>query len=266
MAIDVAALKAKLDKMNNQGKGKGNFPSHLWKPDYGTYTVRIVPWPDDMEAPERPFVERWFYYGLGGRMVASNLGDPDPVRELRDLLFADRTPDNLELAKKLRPKMRAFVPIIVRDDDNKTEVKIWSIGQGVYKQLLGYLIDTDWGDITDIEKGRDLTVKITDSGKKFPDGTVIRDVNATCKPNPTPLFEDQDDLKVALEGIPDLDEIYPRCSYEKLSDALDRFVDGGVSGRSVTRGGATSARSQEAAAPAPKTASLEDEFDSLLNG
>ena len=198
-------------------------------------------------------------------MVAAPLDQADPVRELRDLLFADRTEDNLALAKKLRPKMRAYVPIVIRDSDNKTEVKIWSIGQTVYKQLLGYLVDTDWGDITDIEQGRDLTVAITDSGKKFADGTVIRDIQATCKPSKTPLFEDKADVEVVLGNVPDLDEIYPFCPYEKLAGALDRFTDSGVGGGQVTRGGTSAAPARASSSPAPKTKSLEDEFDQLLN-
>lgn len=264
MAINVEALKAKLDKMNGVGKKDGNYPSHLWKPDYGNYTIRVIPWPEGKAGNSAPFIERWFYYDLGRGLVAPALGEPDPVRELRDMLFEDRTEANLAMARKLRPKMRAFLPIVVRDSENKTEVKIWSIGQTVYKQLLSYLVDPDWGDITDVQQGRDLTVAITDSGKKFADGTPIKDINVTCKPATGPLFKSKSDIDTALGNVPNLDEIYEISSYEKLSQALDRFVNNGVTGQQETRGGSSSARAQSA--PQPKTSSLDDEFDSLLNG
>ena len=266
MAIDIEALKAKLEKMNNRGKGGGSFPSHLWKPDYGEYEVRIIPWPETMDVPERPFLERWFYYDLGKGLVAPPLNQDDPVRELRNSLFEDRTEENLALARKMRPKMRAFVPIIVRNSANETEVKIWSIDQGVYKQLITYIVNAKWGDITDVNQGRDITVTITDSGKKFPDGTIIKDVQATPSPEKTAIFDDKAKCELALNSVPDINEIYAISSYEKLAEALDKFADGGSTGGQTSRGG--SQPTQSAAKPAaegPSTSSLDDEFDKLLN-
>jgi hypothetical protein len=262
MPIDIEALKAKLDKMNNQGRGGQNTSSSiLWKPDNGKHIVRIIPWPETMDVPDRPFIERWFYYGLGNKYTAPPQNKPDPVRELRNMLFADRTAENLAMAKRLKPKQRAFVPVLVRGVSD-TEVKIWSIGQVPYKQLLGYVIDQDWGDITDINEGHDITVTIAESGKKFEDGTPIKDVIVAPQPKKQPIFAEKSKIDAILAAVPDLNALYPISTYEQLAEALDKFVSGAPTGQPVTRG-----FSQPAAHSAgPKTSSLDDEFDSLLKG
>lgn len=262
MAINVEALKARLDKLNRVKSGDST--SHLWKPDIGTHTIRVVPWPDDMDVTEPPFVERWFYYNLGRRMISPPKGEPNPVEELRSRLFDERSETSLALAKKLRPKMRAYLPIIERGSDDETTVKIWSINQLVYKQLISYLIDPDWGDFTDIEQGRDLTVTITDSGKRFDDGGHINDITVQCKPNKTPLFKSKKDIKTALSSVPDINEIYPYSSYEELAAALDRYVEGGPTGRQVSIS-ARQTTNQPDDDVKTSTSTLDDEFDELLN-
>lgn len=275
MGIDIAALKAKLEQMNNKGRGgQRKFRSDLWTPDYGKYSVRAVPWPSAAYVGDTaPFCERWFYYGLGKRVIAPALDKPDPVRELRDALFADRTDANLAMARNLKPKMRCFLPLIVEATEDDPEasvkkgdkvVKIWGISQTVYKQLLGYLVDPDYGDITDPDAGFDLTVDITDSGKKFEDGTIIRDVAVRPRPKSRKLAKDELAL---LDKVPDINAIYPVSTYEQLEQALNSYINGGAgSGRQETRGGNVQTPADKPKGDKPQTSSLDDAFDDLLNG
>lgn len=269
MAINVEALKERLARMNNQGRGRqGN--SDLWKPDLGKYIVRAIPWPETIDVGDtKPILERWFYYNIGRRCVAPRLGEPDPVRELRDTLFAERTEANLAMARKLKPKMRCFLPVIVESEDGKSkEVKIWSFSSTVYRQLLGYIVDPDYGDFTDPDTGRDITVEITNSGKKFEDGTPIKDIDVRPKPTPRKLTKAERDL---FKEIPDVDSIYPVQSYEQLEEALDRYLNVGTSGRTQTRGGPARSNGVEASSmlssndvKASTGSSLDDAFDDLL--
>lgn len=275
MAIDMAALKARLEKMNNAGKGgQKKYRSDLWTPDYGKYSVRAAPWPEEVEVGDTaPFIERWFYYGLGKRVIARPLGEPDPVRELRDHLFSDRTEANLSMARELKPKMRCFLPVIVEateddpEDDVKTGdkiVKIWGISQTVYKKLLGYIVDPDYGDITDVSNGYDLTVDITDSGKKFGDGRPIKDIDVRPRPKPRELDKAEKEL---LKKIPDINSIYPLSTYEQLEEALNKFINGGPTGAPEQRGGQSQAASNTGGSGGtkPKTGGIDDAFDDLLN-
>lgn len=266
MSIDIEALRAKLDKMNNRGKPTtGQMKSDLWVPDYGQYIVRPIPWPDSAGAKDSaPFLERWFYYGLGKRVIAPSLTSPDPIRELRNSLFQDRTPMNLETAKQLKPKMRCFLPIII-DIDGVKEVKFWGMSPTVYKSLLNFVVDPDYGDVSDPDEGFDIKVSITDSGKKFPDGTVIRDVQVQPKPKSRKLTKEERDL---ISTMPDINAIYPVSSYDELAEALNKFVNSTTGGGGETRrGGSAAASGHESAQSAgtkPQTGNLDSAFDDLL--
>lgn len=283
MPIDIEALKAKLTKMQNKGQqGQRKFKTVLWTPNRGSYLVRIIPWSDDfmvlLDTP--PFAERWFYYALGNRMVAPALGQPDPVRELRDALFSDRSTENLASAKKLKPKMRCYVPVIVAaladepDEGVKKGdkvVRLWSLNETVYKDILSYMVDPEYGDLSDPDVGRDITVDITDSGKKIPDdkeGKTFNDIKIRPKTSTRSLDAAEREL---LTRVPSIDEVAPISSYDKLKDALERFIDGGPTGGQVERGrqrgGSNSGGSSGTASghTTPTKGSLDDAFDELLN-
>ena len=55
-------------------------------------------------------------------------------------------------------KLRTFVPIIVRGQEGDG-VRFWGFGKTVYQEILGYIVDPDYGDITDPQSGRDLTIQ-----------------------------------------------------------------------------------------------------------
>ena len=60
MALNLEAMKAKLNKLNGKGEGKKNF----WRPEEGESNIRIVSTPDG-----DPFKERYFHYGVGVKTV-----------------------------------------------------------------------------------------------------------------------------------------------------------------------------------------------------
>ena len=77
--------------------------------------------------------------------------------------------ENVDLAKKLFPKLRIFAPVVVRGEEDRG-VRFYEFGKMVYQELLGVMADEDYGDITDIQKGRDITVEVipaAETGKMF---------------------------------------------------------------------------------------------------
>ena len=60
--------------------------------------------------------------------------------------------------KRLEPKMRTFVPVVVRGREDEG-VKFWGFGKTVYQELLSVISDPDYGDITDPLNGRDVNVE-----------------------------------------------------------------------------------------------------------
>ena len=177
MALDIAALRAKLNTFQGQTKRTSAF----WRPTEGKSQVRIVPLSD---CPENPFIELYFHY-LGGRSHLSPIsrGNRDPIADFAENLRAEGSRDAYQQARAFMPKLRTFVPVVVRGEEDKG-VRFYSFGKTVYQALLSYIADPDYGDITHIETGRDIVVDYTPQEKS--DTNFAKTTNLV-KPNQTPL-------------------------------------------------------------------------------
>ena len=122
-----------------------------------------------------PFRELYFHYDLGKKNYLSPVthGKPDPVVEFCEKLKASGNSDEWKLGKKMEPKMRTYVPILVRGAESEG-VKFWGFGKQVYQELLGFITDPDYGDISDPMGGRDIVVEFTPSEGpgQFPKTTI----------------------------------------------------------------------------------------------
>jgi hypothetical protein len=155
--MDLNAIRSKLNSLQQQNKGNGGSDRSLfWKPSIGKQVVRIVP---NKFNKANPFTEVYFHYGIGERVMISpiNYGEKDPIVEFAKQLRTTSDKENWRLAKKLDPKMRIFVPVIVRGEEDQG-VKLWQFGKNTYLEFLSLADDDDIGDYTDIHQGRDITV------------------------------------------------------------------------------------------------------------
>lgn len=226
--IDKDFVKKRLATLKN----KKNKQDSFWKPSPGRTQVRIVPYAYNKE---NPFIELYFHYNIGTKNYLSpiSFGDPDPIAEFSQKLIQSGDRENYKLGKKIEPKMRTFVPVIVRGELDKEkkikpntgddEVKFWGFGKTVYQEILSYLDDPDWGDITDIEKGHDLIVEFKtaeETGKSFPETKI------TLKPQPSPITDDMDKLKEMISSQKEITEIYKQYSYDELKEVLDSWLNG----------------------------------------
>ena len=214
MAIDLEAIKRKLNQLQTVGTRQNN----LWKPEPGKQTIRIVPYQHDRA---NPFRELYFHYDLGKKNYLSPVthGKADPVVEFAEKLKASGNSDEWKLGKKLEPKMRTYVPIVVRGKESEG-VKFWGFGKTVYTELLGVIADPDYGDISDPMNGRDVLVEFTPSeGGGYPK-TAIR-----VKPNVTPLTEDKNVAEMVAKNQPDLSNIFKEPSYDELKEALENWLN-----------------------------------------
>lgn len=215
MSLNIAALKAKL----NQFKGQGERSDALWKPKDGKTVVRIVPWKDNVE---NPFVELYFHY-LGNKTHLSPIshGNRDPIEEFADELTAEGTKDAWAQARPFRAKLRAFVPVVVRGEEEKG-VRFMSFGKTVYQELLSIISDPDYGDITDAKNGRDIVVEYIPQEKS---DTSFAKTLVRPKPNQTPLSESAETVQRFLTEQPDIRAIFKEPTYNELKVALERFLD-----------------------------------------
>lgn len=220
--MDLDAIRKRLQflKDNNQRPQANN----LWKPAQGDQVIRIVPYIHDRE---NPFRELWFHYGISDRNPLSlkTFGEPDPICEFAEQLKASRSTEDFKLGKSIEPKMRTFVPVIVRGKEHEG-VKFWGFGKEVYYTLLETISDPDFGDITDPKTGRDITVTFKtaeQAGKSFPETTI------RVKPNISPMTTDKAVVD-AVKNQPVVTDIFKRYTYEELEGMLRDYLnvkDGG---------------------------------------
>jgi hypothetical protein len=216
MAINLDAIRGRLNKLQNTSKKA----DRLWKPTPGKTQVRIVPYKFNKE---NPFIELYFHYNINNKTYLSpmSFGRPDPIVEFADKLKRMGDKEDWKAAKAMEPKLRTFVPVLVRGEESEG-VRFWGFGKTVYQELLGYIADPDYGDITDVNEGRDITIEYVsaeDAGTSYP-VTTIR-----IKPKETPLAESQDQISSMISGQSEITEIYQELTYAELKNVLEGWLN-----------------------------------------
>ena len=214
MAINLDAIRNRLNGLKNAN----NRTSNIWKPEPGEHQIRIVPYTHNRE---NPFIELHFYYNFGKKSLLSpsSFGRPDPILEFAKKLQQAGDRESWIQGKKLEPKMRTYVPVIVRGQENEG-VKFWGFGKQIYQELLSFIADPDYGDITDLHEGRDIVVTVKsaeEAGKSYAE-TSIR-----IKPKQTPATENPAVIEKIKEQ-PEITELHPEPSYEELKSQLQTWM------------------------------------------
>ncbi len=215
MALDLDAIRGRLNKLQNTQKKSDLF----WKPSPGKQQVRIVPYKYD---ESNPFIELLFHYGINNKTLISPLsfGRPDPIQEFADKLKSTGDKEDWKTGKGFEPKLRTYVPVIVRGKENEG-VKFWGFGKTVYTDLLGYIADPDYGDIADIENGRDITVEYVTAAEG---GTQYPTTNIRVKPAQTPLLPNLADAQKLIDNQVNITDLYTELSYEDLKAELEKWL------------------------------------------
>jgi hypothetical protein len=258
MAINLDAIKQKLQAMQQASNGGGGNKAseHMWKPVVGKQQVRIVPYAFDKN---NPFQEMYFHYEIGKRTMVSpsSFGRPDPIVEFAEKLKKSGDKDDWKLGKKIEPKFRVYAPIIVRGLEHEG-VKFWAFGKQIFTELLSIISDPDYGDITDLMNGRDITVEYTAAEKEgaFPT-TAVR-----VKPNTSPATTDKEIAEKIVNDQKDLKELFTELSYEEMTDALQKWLDPNSGSQDGTKPAASPITG---ATTATKSEDISSAFDSLFN-
>jgi len=215
MSVDFDAIRKKLERLSGTNKNR----SRTWRPQEGEeHTVRLLSFPDN---DGQPFKELWFYYNIGserGLLSPYQFDDPDPIQELITKLREDGTKESYELAKKLYPKMRTYAPVVVRGEEDKG-VQIWGFGKTVYQNLLGLMLDEDYGDITDPQTGRDIKVTCTKQPGRQWSMTEVRP-----RGKESMLSTDSAQANTWLTDMPDPSDMFQCKSYDELSKIINDWL------------------------------------------
>ena len=221
MAIDVNALKARLAALQNPKGAKGdNQPKTLWRAAVGKHSVRILP---SVYDKTNPFKEIYVYYGINNKTMMSPAcyDEKDPIAEFTQKLRKSSNKEDWQLARKLEPKMRVMVPVIVRGEEDKG-VMLWDFGKQVYMELIAIMEDEDVGDYTDPISGRDITIETTSPEQN---GTNFNQSKVRVRTNITPLSEKEAEVKKWLTEQPNPVDAYKHFSYEDMKSALQAHLN-----------------------------------------
>jgi hypothetical protein len=252
MALDLEAIKRRMAQLSGQ-----KF-SAQWKPKAPSeHYVRLIALPNN---DGEPCATRMFYYNIGKfpLLAPTQFGKQDPVQELITKLREDGSPESKELAKKLYPKPKHYAAVIVRGEEDKG-VQLWGFSKGVYQNILTIMMDPDYGDITDVERGHDIKVTLTQQpGKQFWDTAIM------ARPKPTALSSNPEDVKKWTSNIPDVDSLNPLKSYDELSKVLNDWLAAPADGE-VADEKPTTRPPQQAMGKKPSGKSLDDVFAQIEN-
>jgi hypothetical protein len=182
--------------------------------------VRIVPYKFNKDIP---FIELYFHYNINNKTYLSpmSFGRPDPIVEFAEKLKRTGDTDDWKAGKKMEPKLRTFVPVIVRGKESEG-VKFWGFGKTVYQDILGYIADPDYGDITDPNTGRDIVLEVMsaeESNASYPTTTI------RVKPATSKLADSPETIQQLLDGQKEITELYQELSYAELKSVLENWLN-----------------------------------------
>jgi len=150
-----------------------------------------------------------------------SFGRPDPIVEFAEKLKRTGDTDDWKAGKKMEPKLRTFVPVIVRGKESEG-VKFWGFGKTVYQDILGYIADPDYGDITDPNTGRDIVLEVMsaeESNASYPTTTI------RVKPATSKLADSPEAIQQLLDGQKEITELYQELSYAELKSVLENWLN-----------------------------------------
>lgn len=213
--MDISKVKSRLQSLSNTNTKS----THLWKPSAGKSVVRIIPYKHN---PENPFIELYFHYGVNGKtyLSPSSFGRPDPIVEFSNKLKKTGDKEEWKLGKKIEPKLRTYVPVLVRGQEDQGP-KFWGFGKQVYQELLGIIADVDYGDISDPKTGRDILVEFVpaeESGASYPK------TNIRVKPNVS-LMTTESSVVEKIKNQVNIVDLFPELSYEELAKVMDAWMN-----------------------------------------
>jgi hypothetical protein len=214
--MDISLALKRFNSLQNNTKKSDS----IFKPANGRTTIRIVPYKFNRDLP---FIELYFHYNINNKTYLSpmSFGRPDPIVEFAEKLKRTGDTDDWKAGKKMEPKLRTFVPVIVRGKENEG-VKFWGFGKTVYQDILGYIADPDYGDITDPMTGRDIVLEVTsaeESNASYPTTTI------RVKPAQTKLVDDAATVQQLLDNQKEITDLYSELSYAELKTILENWLN-----------------------------------------
>jgi hypothetical protein len=219
MALDLQKLKERF-----QAKSQGNLRVDRWEPKEGENSIRVLPHSTDyFKGTVIEFVyDYMMHYNLGSEKktaaVCAKSNNPSakcPICEASSGFYRSADESDKLLGKDLYHRIRYLANIV---DLNNLEkgVQVYEFGPTVYNKLMKYVASGLFGDILDLEQGRNIILS-----KTIPGG------NARMTSYDIMVSPEKSSITKSLpadyaQKIDDLGKILPKAkSYEELKAILE---------------------------------------------
>lgn len=211
--------KLSLDKVTKKSadlKKSGNYNTDYDKLEKGKNVRRVLPPKGDNDVF---WSEGFLHFGLGsdGKKTVTCLetygeGKKCPICQYVEELKKSKNKEDKQLVDRIRRVKRTYIAVLNRDAEEEKPL-VLPVGQTIMKQIVDLICDPDYGDITDFEEGRDITITKSGSG-------LNTEYSVIAKPKTTVASEDFTAEELD-EELPDLDALFVRKSPEELQAILD---------------------------------------------
>jgi hypothetical protein len=209
MALDLELLKKEFQEAVAQ-----QMQEEYWVPEMGESLIRILP----------PVDGKLFYkkVGIHYRLAGSGMefcpkltaDDQCPICEVVEELRKSKSPAAVQLVNRLAVVERYLMNIIPLGEDPK-KVRQYIAPKTVRLALLKIILDPDYGDITDLERGRNVVIEKIQGGGGF--------VNYSVRVKPREIsVRELLGRELTLNEIPDLNDFVMKRikSYDRLKVVL----------------------------------------------
>lgn len=210
--LNLDAVQKKNEELQNTGGSNYGFD----KLAAGKNVRRILPPKGDRDVF---WSEGFMHYSLGAEgktavTCLSTFGKKCPICEYLDSIQSSKNKDDQEMIKNCRKVKRIFIAVLNRDStDEEEKPMVLAVGKSVLKGITDCICDPDYGDITDFEDGRDVTITKSGTGLNTSYSVLPKPKQSIASEMYSP--EEMDEL------IPDLDSLFVEKSVEELEAILN---------------------------------------------
>lgn len=248
-------IKKELERVNNSGNFEGG-DDLFWKPIPGKQIIRLLPNP--FEEDGFPFLKLQLYnkFGVFGKSMISpnSYGDDDPILDFARKLFNKDSQADKDAARKLFPSTRTFVLVLVKDAQGNVlqGPSWWNFGKTIYNDFLGIMGDDDYGNISDLKEGRDVTVEYTlGSGATEREQKMHATTQIRPKPNASIAYTDES-LTEKIKNIKNIEDVFPKPTFEELEEMLRSYLKVSSEEESVNAPASEQPNTEDSKPTAPK--------------
>jgi len=207
------SMKTRLDEIENRGN---KFAEAFLQIKEGTTTIRLLP-PKDEDSPL--WAETRIHRIPQGENIKAVqclkiFDKPCPICDLYYALWKTGSTRDSDLAKAIKGRARYYLNVVERDSN---KVKIWSIGEKLFQKVATTMLDDDYGNIVDLEKGHDFKIVMVKDGK-WPDYS-----QSAPRPKPSPAGNKKE-IDEYMNSLHDINTLVKEEDYEEVKTITETLM------------------------------------------